>query len=122
MVNIKRFVLLFGIFLSITCGYASIVEDGHSNVPIKEGRVQGIPKGSSIEATINGHALSVVFLENLGEVNIEINTANGGEVETVSIYTPNGVNFYIPDTGSYIVFFTLPNGDEYYGEFEVNDY
>lgn len=27
----------------------------------------------------------------------------------------------IPAAGSYIVNFTLPNGDEYYGEFEVTD-
>ena len=47
--------------------------------------------------------------------------AAGGEVETTAIATPNGVNFYIPNTGSYIVTFTLPNGDVYYGEFEVTD-
>ena len=29
--------------------------------------------------------------------------------------------FYIPNTGSYVVTFTLPNGDQYYGEFEVTD-
>ena len=34
---------------------------------------------------------------------------------------PNGVMFYIPNTGSYVVTFTLPNGDQYYGEFEVTD-
>ena len=38
-----------------------------------------------------------------------------------SIHTPNGVNFYIPNTGSYVVTFTLPNNDVYYGEFEVTD-
>ena len=26
-----------------------------------------------------------------------------------------------PNTGSYVITFTLPNGDQYYGEFEVTD-
>ena len=38
-----------------------------------------------------------------------------------STATPNCVIFYITNTGSYIVTFFLPNGDEYYGEFEVTD-
>ena len=80
-----------------------------------------MPKGSSIQATINGHTLSVVFLENLGQVNIQVTMADGGSVHVQSTPTPFGVNFYITDTGSYIVTFTLSNGDEYYGEFEVTD-
>ena len=121
MVNIKQFVLLIGFILPITCGYAAILEDGHSHVPIKEGCVQGVPKGSSIQASINGHWLSIVFLENLGQVQIEVNRLGEGEVEFTFTETPTGVNIYISTTGSYIVTFTLPNGDEYYGEFEVTD-
>ena len=122
MVNIKQFVLLIGFILPITCSYASILEDGHhSHVPIKEGCVQGVPKGSSIQATIDGHYLSVVFLDNLGQVTVEISSAIFGESPSQSTPTPNGVSIYIPYTGSYIVTFTLPNGDEYYGEFEVTD-
>ena len=121
MVNIKRFVLLFGIFLSITCGHAAIIEDGHSNVPIKEGRVQGVPKGSSIQATIDGHYLTIVFLENLGQVHVVVTTDTGGEVDAAFTETPNGLCINIPNTGSFIVTFTLPNGDEYYGEFEVRE-
>jgi hypothetical protein len=34
---------------------------------------------------------------------------------------PNDLQIYIPNTGDYIVTFTLPNGDEYYGEFTVTD-
>ena len=52
---------------------------------------------------------------------IDISTAAGASVDYNSIHTPNGVNFYIPNTGSYIVTFTLPNNDVYYGEFEVTD-
>ena len=81
----------------------------------------GLGKGDSINASIDGHTLSIVFLENLGQVVIEVSYASGGEVETSAIYTPNGVNYYIPNTGSYVVTFTLSNGDVYYGEFEVTD-
>ena len=79
----------------------------------------GIDKSGSIVPTIDGHVLTVVFTENLGQVAIEINIATGGYVQTDSCLTPNGLQFYIPNTGDYIVTFTLPNGDEYYGEFTV---
>ena len=78
-------------------------------------------RSESILASIDGHVLSVVFTENLGQVAIDITTAAGASVDYNSLNTPNGVNFYIPFTGSYVVTFTLPNGDEYYGEFEVTD-
>ena len=94
---------------------------GSSPITIKQTHVQGEPKESSIQATITGHVLSIVFTENLGEVAIDITTAAGVSVDYNSLTTPNGVNFYIPNTGSYVVTFTLPNGDEYYGEFEVTD-
>ena len=38
-----------------------------------------------------------------------------------SVLTPNGMQFYILNVGNYIVTFTLPNGDEYYGEFTVTE-
>lgn len=78
-------------------------------------------KDDSIVASINGHVLSIVFLENFGQVVVEVTTAEGGEVDVDSIQTPNGVNFYIPNSGSYVVTFTFPDGDVYYGEFEVMD-
>ena len=63
----------------------------------------------------------MTFTENLGQVTIDISTATGLSVDFISSPTPNGVMFYIPSTGSYVVTFTLPNGDQYYGEFEVTD-
>ena len=81
----------------------------------------GSDKSSSIQATINGHYLTVVFLENLGTVYIEVTDTNGGTVAMTDLYTPNGYIANIYNTGSYIVTFTLTNGDEYYGEFEVTD-
>ena len=94
--------------------------EGHVLTKVKA-HYGGTDKSESIVISITGHILSVVFLENLGQVAVEVTTANGEDVDASSIYTPNGVNFYIANTGSYIVTFTLPNGDEYYGEFEVTD-
>ena len=122
MTHIK-FIVLIGFILLMTRGaaIAGNLNDGHSHIQVKEKNVQDLPRGSSIQATIDGHTLSVVFLENLGQVNIEVTMADGGSVHVQSTPTPFGVNFYITDTGSYIVTFTLSNGDEYYGEFEVTD-
>ena len=81
----------------------------------------GVEKGNSIFPILNGHMLTVAFTENLGEVVVEVSTATGGYVQTESCLTPNGLQFYIPLAGDYIVNFTLPNGDEYYGEFTITD-
>ena len=81
----------------------------------------GLSRGYSIIPIINGHVLSVSFTENLGQVAIEVTTALGATVDYTSVITPNGLQFYIPNVGDYIVTFTLPNGDEYYGEFTVTD-
>lgn len=114
--------IIFSIFVLLIIGmnYASnsYYED---KISIMASNTVGNDKSSSISASINGHSLSVVFTENLGQVSIEVSYASGGEVETSSIYTPSGVIIYIPYSGSYIVTFTLPNGDEYYGEFEVTE-
>lgn len=94
--------------------------DGATIVVSKVNHSEG-NRSESIIASIDGHVLSVVFTENLGQVAIDISTAAGTSVDFSSIHTPNGVNFYIPLAGSYVVTFTLSNGDEYYGEFEVTD-
>lgn len=122
-VKIKQFVLLLGLLLPTTwCGaHTTHLSDGYSHITVKEKTVQGAPKGSSIQASINGHTLIVSFTENLGQVEIEIATAAGFSVDCSSTSTPNGLQFYIPFTGDYIVTITLPNGDEYYGEFTVTD-
>ena len=119
--NLKQLVLLLGLSLSAVWCYGSASADGYSHIQIMEAHVQGIPKGTSIQASISGHYLMVSFTENLGQVTIEITTPTGGYVQTDSCLTPNGLMFYIPLAGDYIVYFTLPNGDEYYGEFTVMD-
>lgn len=119
--KIMQFALLFGLIVSTEWCYGNFSFDGFSHIQIKEAHVESIPKGSSIQASIDGHTLSVVFLENLGQVYIEVEEVGGGEAQCQATPTPNGVNFYITYSGSYIVTFTLPNGDVYYGEFEVRD-
>ena len=101
--------------------YGVNMADGHSNINIKVGNVQGVPKGSTIHASINGHVLTVTFTENLGQVAVEVTTASGAPVDGTLTITPNGIQIYIPLAGDYIVTFTLPNGDVYYGEFTVTD-
>ena len=122
-VNLKHVALLLGLLLpAVWCGARAFGSmDGHSHINIKEGNVQGLPKGSTIHAAINGHLLMVTFTENLGQVAVEVTTATGSPVDATLTITPNGVQFYIPLAGDYIVTFTLPNGDEYYGEFTVTD-
>lgn len=97
-------------------------KDGDIPIELINGASQNISeKTDYIIASINGHVLSVVFTQNLGQVTIDVSLVAGGEVETQSTPTPNGVIIYIPNTGSYVVTFTLSNGDVYYGEFEVTD-
>lgn len=81
----------------------------------------GADRSSSISASINGHSLYVVFLQNIGQVTIEISNVFGVTLNIEATETPSGYMYYIPLTGTYTVTFTLENGDEYYGEFEVKD-
>ena len=123
MFKFKWLVLLLFLSLQKTwCGATTILlTDGYSAIQVKESHVQSVPKGSSIQASINGHTLTVVFTENLGQVTVDVTTVSGNPVTCMSTYTPNGVILYVTDTGDYIVTFKLSNGDEYYGEFTVTD-
>ena len=122
-IKIKRITLVLGIVFSTAICVASENKtmDGYGSILVKEAHVESSPKGSSIHASINGHTLVVAFTENLGQVAIEVTTASGAYVECLSTPTPNGVQIYIPQAGDYVITFTLPNGDEYYGEFTVTD-
>ena len=95
--------------------------DGTPIEVIEKTSYGGLDKSNSISPSLESHYLTVVFTENLGQVTIEVTTASGATVDYTSVITPNGLQFYIPNTGDYIVTFTLPNGDEYYGEFTVTD-
>lgn len=81
----------------------------------------GSDKSNSIAASINGHILSVVFSENIGLVSTEITNENGATVDCLTFPTPTGYQLYVPLAGRYTATFTLSNGDEYYGDFEVEE-
>jgi len=118
----QTILLVWFMVLAVWCEANRIIyNDGFSSITVKEGNIQGTPKGSTIQASISGHTLTVVFTENLGQVLVEVVTATGSPVDCISTQTPNGVNIYVPLAGDYIVTFTLPNGDEYYGEFTITD-
>ena len=121
--KLTRFMLMLALLLPTAWSTANgtYMADGVSHITIKEAKVQSAPKGSSIQASIDGHYLTVVFTENLGSVAVEITTASGTTVENYWSFTPNGMQTYLSLTGDYVVTFTLPNGDEYYGEFTVTD-
>ena len=83
--------------------------------------VSGSDRGNSINPILDGHLLTVAFTENLGQVSVEVATTGGASVQYTSVLTLNGLQFYIPNAGNYIVTFTLSNGDVYAGGFTVTD-
>lgn len=127
MKKATRIVLMLCLILSgafcFAYGEAGAVEkgDGVTIDVIEASSCTGINRGNSIIPTINGHVLTVVFNENMGQVSVEVATAAGASVQCLSVLTPNGLQVYIPNAGDYVVTFTLSNGDVYYGEFTVTD-
>lgn len=127
MKKATKIILMLCFILSGAFCYAhyenKIVVDGDGFIIdlIEAASCTGPSRGNSIIATLDGHVLTVVFSENIGQVYVEVSLVDGGETQVESTPTPNGVIFYIPDAGSYVVTFTLSNGDVYYGEFTVTD-
>jgi hypothetical protein len=121
--KIKKIFLLLGLMIPIILCDANeaFLSDEHSHIQIKEAHVQGVPKGSTIQASINGHTFTADFSVNIGQVVLEITTSVGASVESLSVLTPNSLQINISNTGNYVVTFTLSNGDVYYGEFTVTN-
>lgn len=125
MAKLKLPILLLTLSLSVAVGHASGTSNfqtEHVPIALTSGtQYNGDDKSGSINVSVNGHTLTVVFTENLGQVTIKIFNDNGTPVDLMTTPTPNGQIIYIPLAGQYTVLFTLPNGDEYWGEFEVED-
>lgn len=126
MAKLKTLILMFVLLSTTTFSYANWTnpQDNGDGTPIYIKQSVGNnsnDRSQSINTFINGHSLTVAFSQNLGEVSIDISTASGATIFCLSVQTPTGYQYYIPTTGSYVITFTLPNGDEYYGEFEVKD-
>ncbi len=128
MIRLKETILMLCFIFSGALCYANeeakMEKEQGEGIPIEiieSGSCTGPSRGNSIIPTLNDHVLTVVFNENLGQVSVEVATSGGATIECTSVLTPNGLQLYIPNAGDYIVTFTLPNGDEYYGEFTVTD-
>ena len=100
MKRVTQLVLMLCLILSGAWCYASDAartenvkgNDGVPIIVIESVHISNCEKGHAIHASIDGHYLTVAFTENLGQVAIEITTASGGYVETLSITTPNGLH------------------------------
>lgn len=82
----------------------------------------GSEKGTTIQASLDGHWLSVTFTQDIGTLTMELEMVSGAVIFNYStVPTPDSYQFYLNQTGDYIITFTLANGDEYYGEFTVTN-
>ena len=105
----KLFIMLLGSILPVAGCYANgtIKFDGYSHIQIQESGVHDAPKGHTIQASIDGHYLMVVFTENVGPVAMEITTVAGAHVQSYWANTPDGQQTYIPNTGEILSFCLL---------------
>lgn len=122
--TLKIIAMLLGLLLPTIEYQAKEINliDGGNPIVINESHVESTPKGSTIQASINGHYLSVTFTQNIGNVTMELDKVSGPMIFNYpSVETPDSFQFYLNQTGDYIITFTLSNGDEYYGEFTVTN-
>jgi len=120
----KSLLLLLSCVMLITYfkAGASCLQKGNHPIEINEVQVQGTPKGNTILASIDGHYLSVTFTQDIGYVTMELDKVSGPMIFSYPpVQTPESFQFYISQTGDYIITFTLSNGDEYYGAFTVTN-
>lgn len=79
LIKIKRFILLLIMAWPVAWCGASIIHstDGYSAIQIKEVYVQSTPKGSSIQASIDGHFFTVTFTNDIGTLTMELDKVSG---------------------------------------------
>ena len=78
-------------------------------------------RSSSISASINGHNLTIDFIDDIGPVTIKITDDSEVTLDIDYRETPTGYLYFIPSTGHYVIVITLSNDDEYEGEFDVTE-
>ena len=122
--NLTHILLLLGTMTSaIWCNATTIIStDGYSAIQINDTYVNSTPRGYTIQASIDGHYLTVTFTQDIGTLTMELDKVSGPMIFSYpTVVTPDSYQFYLPLTGDYIITFTLANGDEYYGEFTVTN-
>lgn len=128
----KRFIILTILLcLTFSSAYSFTVNSNLTNKGTKEegiplelreyGNHNGTDRTPSIQATIEGHYFSIYFNQCIGEVHFELAFASGTIIDSEMLNTPNSVLLYLYSANDYEITITLPNGDEYYGEFTITD-
>ena len=120
---LKTKILICCLILSTAFAQANLladtVDEGTPVLIKKKGNANGLDKSDpAITASISGHTLTMNLAQSVGMVTIEISNTTG-TVQSFAVVTPDNVQAYITNSGSYTVTFTLANGDEYYGNFVV---
>ena len=127
-------VLKFGLFIILAVLFISpqtdarTQQDGPEVVPIvivdKPGKpIMRTPETIPITATYRSSfsAICVRFNSNLGDVDIDVMNSSTGDMWSWTVVGGN-IMAVLPisgDNGMYTITFTLANGDEYEGEFEL---
>ena len=125
MTKIKTIIVLLVSLFIVESSSANLTKEYvEDNVPIaiiKSTGQSGVDRTSSISASINGHNLTINFLDNIGCVCIKIIDDNNVMLDVDFTETPSGYLYYIPLTGHYRIVIILSDDDEYEGEFDVTE-
>lgn len=125
----RNYVKLFFVVLLTTitcCCFNSCEKDNHvtglgsgTAIAIKKaGGNGGTTKKPRIIAVIDNHTLGMRFAKSIGMVKVNISNP-ACKTQIFYTKTPNEIWIILTESGDYKVTFTLPKGDEYYGEFSL---
>ena len=116
----KKLVLVICLLIALSTSIANNLISNDS-ITIRANSTNGNDRSSSISASINGHNLIINFLDDIGHVLIKTEDESGTMLDLYYTETPAGYLYYIADAGHYSLIIIFPDGDEYYGEFDVVD-